>query len=266
MVIFSCTARAANFILSEYNIKESFNQLKQEILMTTITQSVYSDSQIIAWLRGLYTVALADGHYDPEEQELIAQITQDIADFEDVDSLEAITPDELATALGKESKTGENFLRTAVLVALADGVYSVPESKLLHQFSQALDIDIKALEALDNSLYQPETKTETTAEASASPLTPPPAKDKHLPDLLHPVKDWLDGMEVKDPRLARFVCRVIPPQCPFERDINLFGRKVAHIPPLCKINPLYEQFTTLRFRSLSYLADECDEDVTKYIQ
>ena len=73
-------------------------------------------------------------------------------------------------------------------------------------------------------------------------------------------------MDVKDPRLARFVCKVIPPQCPFERDINLFGRTIAHIPPLCKLNPLYEQFTMLRFRSLSYLADDCGEDVSKYVK
>jgi hypothetical protein len=84
-------------------------------------------------------------------------------------------------------------------------------------------------------------------------------------DVLHPVKEWLDGMDIKDTRLARFVCKVIPPQCPFERDINLFGRKIAHIPPLCKLNPLYEQFTTLRFRSLSYLADDCGEDISEYI-
>jgi hypothetical protein len=58
---------------------------------------------------------------------------------------------------------------------------------------------------------------------------------------------------------------MIPAQCPFERDINLFGRKIAHIPPLCKLNPLYEQFVGLRFRSLSYLADDCGEDVSEYI-
>ena len=52
--------------------------------MTGITQSAYSDRQIVAWLRGLYTVALADGHYDPEEQELIGQLTQDLADIDAV--------------------------------------------------------------------------------------------------------------------------------------------------------------------------------------
>ena len=240
--------------------------------MTGITQSVYSDRQIIAWLRGLYTVALADGHYDPEEQELIGQLTQDLADIDAKDRLEQISPEELAESLGKEPEAAENFLRTAVLVAVADGVYSPPEYDLLHKFSDALNIEVEALKSLENNLYKPEEESpesasELTSEsAAASPLTPPPEKLKSGVDVLHPVKEWLEDMEVKDPRLAKFVCKVIPPQCPFERDINLFGRTVAHIPPLCKLNPLYEQFTMLRFRSLSYLADECGEDVTKYVQ
>ena len=234
--------------------------------MTGITKSAYSDRQIVAWLRGLYTIALADGHYDPEEQELIGQLTQDLADIDSVNRLETITPQELATTLGKESETSENFLRTAVLVAVADGVYSESEYDLLHQFSEALEIEVEALKSLENSLYKEAEPEEVEPAGAASSLTPPPKKSKSGVDVLHPVKDWLDEMEVKDPRLARFVCKVIPPQCPFERDINLFGRTIAHIPPLCKLNPLYEQFTTLRFRSLSYLADDCGEDVTKYIQ
>jgi len=166
--------------------------------------------------------------------------------------------------LGEDSETAENFLRTAVLVAVADGVYSAPEYELLQQFSQALNVEVEALKSLENNLYRPEAESEQAGAASS--LTPPSKKSKAGVDVLHPVKDWLEGMEIKDPRLAKFVCKVIPPQCPFERDINLFGRKVAHIPPLCKLNPLYEQFTMLRFRSLSYLADDCGEDVTKYVQ
>jgi tellurite resistance protein len=230
--------------------------------MTGITQSAYSDRQIVAWFRGLYTIALADGYYDLKEQELIGQLTQDLVDTKTVDPLETITPEELAEKLGKEPDTAENFLRTAVLVAVADGIYSAPEYELLHQFSDALDIQVEALKSLENNLYRPE-------DTADDPLTPPltsPQKSKSCVDVLHPVKDWLEGMEIKDPRLAKFVCKIIPPQCPFERDINLFGRKIAHIPPLCKLNPLYEQFTMLRFRSLSYLADECGEDVTKYVQ
>ena len=235
--------------------------------MTGIIQSAYSDRQIVAWLRGLYTVALADGHYDPEEQELIGQLTQDLADIDAVQRLDEITPAELASDLGKEPETAENFLRTALLVAVADGIYSAPEYELLQQFSDALNIEVEALKSLENSLYRPEAKiADENNSGAVSSLTPPDKKSKKGVDVLHPVKDWLEGMNVKDPRLAKFVCKVIPPQCPFERDINLFGRTVAHIPPLCKLNPLYEQFTMLRFRSLSYLADECGEDVTKYVQ
>ncbi len=234
--------------------------------MTGITKSAYSDRQIVAWLRGLYTIALADGNYDPEERELIGQLTQDLADIDSVNRLETITPEELAQILGKEAETSENFLRTAVLVAVADGVYSEPEYDLLHQFSEALEIEVEALKSLESSLYKEAEPEKVESAGAASPLTPPSDESKSGVDVLHPVKDWLDGMEVKDPRLARFVCKVIPPQCPFERDINLFGRTIAHIPALCKLNPLYEQFTTLRFRSLSYLADDCGEDVTKYIQ
>ncbi|MFM7527545.1 MAG: Mo-dependent nitrogenase C-terminal domain-containing protein [Nodosilinea sp.] len=38
--------------------------------------------------------------------------------------------------------------------------------------------------------------------------------------------------------------------------------QLVHIPPMCKINPLYEQLVGLRFQALSYLANECGEDVT----
>ena len=227
--------------------------------MTEITTSSYTDRQIVAWLRGLYTIAWADGNYDPEEQELITQLTGDLAKLEKNQSLDVITPEELVQDLGKDPDTAENFLRTAVLVAVADGVYSAPESDLLHRFSDALEIEVTALESLEKSLYEPEEEKQSEA---ASSLTPP---EKPKIDVLHPVKDWLDEMDIKDPRLARFVCKVIPAQCPFERDINLFGRTIAHIPPLCKLNPLYEQFVALRFKSLSYLADDCHEDISEFI-
>ena len=58
-----------------------------------------------------------------------------------------------------------------------------------------------------------------------------------------------------DPRLARFVCKLIPSQCPFERDVVLFKKKLVHIPPMCKINPLYDQLVALRLRCLTFLAE-----------
>jgi Mo-dependent nitrogenase C-terminus len=84
-------------------------------------------------------------------------------------------------------------------------------------------------------------------------------------DILLPVREWLDGLEINDPRLARLLCQFIPAQCPFEREIMLFGHTVVHIPPLCTLNPLFEQIVALRFRALSYLAEECGEDIAAYI-
>lgn len=84
---------------------------------------------------------------------------------------------------------------------------------------------------------------------------------KHIFTWLDIVRQWLDAIEICDRNLARFLCKVIPVQCPFERDIQLFGRKVAHIPPLCKLNPFYEQLVGLRFRAMCYLVDCCGESV-----
>ena len=83
-------------------------------------------------------------------------------------------------------------------------------------------------------------------------------------DLFKPVRQRMDQIEVKSPDLAHTLCKLIPAQCPFERDVKLFGRTLFHIPPMCKLNPLYEQVVSLRFRALCYLADECGEDVTRY--
>jgi Mo-dependent nitrogenase C-terminus len=83
-------------------------------------------------------------------------------------------------------------------------------------------------------------------------------------DILQPIRQWLDQLDVKERAFAHKVCQLIPAQCPFERDIKVFGRTVLHIPPLCKLNPVYEEVVGLRFRALCYLADECGEDVTQY--
>ncbi|NHC34728.1 Mo-dependent nitrogenase C-terminal domain-containing protein [Scytonema millei] len=78
------------------------------------------------------------------------------------------------------------------------------------------------------------------------------------------LKQKLDTFEIAHPRVAKLIAKTIPAQCPFERDIILFGRKIGHIPPLCKLNPLYEQLVGLRFRALCYLADCCGEDIQAY--
>lgn len=72
---------------------------------------------------------------------------------------------------------------------------------------------------------------------------------------------WLETIEVRDPKVAKFLCFMIPASCPFEREIKLFDRTLFYIPPLCKLNPFYEQVVALRFKALSYLVDKCGEDV-----
>jgi tellurite resistance protein len=225
--------------------------------MTSTVQSPYSSEQIAAWLRGLLTIAWADGNFDAQEQELIANITTDeLAPKIKFDSLEVITPEELAAALGKGTPAAENFLRTAIMVAIADGTYSPSEDQVLHQFCQALEQPEELLEALRHTLEHPQQLTPAIASTGLT---------KRQIDALHPLRHWLDGLDIQDPRVARFLCKMIPSQCPFERDVTLFGRKIVHIPPMCKINPLYEQLVGLRFRALSYLADKCGEDVSPYI-
>lgn len=227
--------------------------------MTGVIKSL-SHEQVVAWLRGLLTLAWADGQFDAEEQRLIADLTQtELAPELNLGTLEPITSSDLALALGQSGAIAEDFLRTAVMVAVADGTYSTFEDEVLHQFCQALGQDAEVLQALRLTLHDPEASPPGAAAGGALPSPPGPGLDP-----LHPLKDWLDQMDIHDPRVARFLCKMIPPQCPFERDVALFGRKVIHIPPLCKLNPLYEQLVGLRFRSLSYLADDCGEDVSPY--
>jgi tellurite resistance protein len=220
--------------------------------MVNSVQSPYSDEQIAIWLRGLLTIAWADGHFDPEEQALIAELSHsELAPSLELEANDPVQPQELAKILGKGTETAENFMRTAVMVAIADGVYSNPEDDILHQFCVELGLQPKILESLRLTLnYRPATNS-------------PVLEDRRLVPL-KPLQEWLDHLEVHDPRLAKFLCKMIPPQCPFERDVTLFGHKVVHIPPMCKLNPLYDQLVGLRFRALTYLADECKEDVSEY--
>lgn len=104
------------------------------------------------------------------------------------------------------------------------------------------------------------------AGKASSNSTPPTqqSKTKTTFDPLQPARQWLNNLKVNTPELAHWLCKAIPAQCPFERDVKLFGRTLFHIPPMCKLNPLYEEVVALRFRALCYLADECGEDISAY--
>ncbi len=236
--------------------------------MNETIKSSYTNEQTAVWIRGLIELAWADGHFDPEEQELITKLLhQDLSEEEKTNALKPLADSELAAVLGQDPKLAENFLRTAVMVALADGDYSASEDTLLMRYCQVLNQRPEALQVLRTALQnladaQPVDGAVSNAADTFSPAAP---QEHDQLDVLYPVRDWLDNMDVQDPKVARMLCKLIPPQCPFERDITLFGRKLVHIPPLCKINPLYEQLVGLRFRALSYLADDCGEDISEYI-
>jgi tellurite resistance protein len=215
--------------------------------MTNLNNS-YSDLQVSAWLRALIAIAKADQNFSNEEQSLIAAFSADLypnhpGSTSGFESLAPITALELATDLGNDPQTSDDFLRTAVAIALADGNYSDQEDDLIQQFSIALKREVTVMSEIRAQLNN-----------SAQPHA----------DLLAPIKEWLEQIQVQDPRLARLLCKAIPAQCPFERDVFMFGHKLIHIPAMCKINPIYDQLVSLRFRALSYLADVCQEDVTPY--
>ena len=91
------------------------------------------------------------------------------------------------------------------------------------------------------------------AVTTVKPLRYPSLKPAF--DILRPMRQWLDRIEVANPKLAHQLCKLIPAQCPFERDVKFLGHTLFHIPLLCKLNPLYEEVVGLRFRAICYLAD-----------
>lgn len=72
-------------------------------------------------------------------------------------------------------------------------------------------------------------------------------------DLLQTIRQKLNAVEICNLKQAYILCKIIPSYCPFEQDIKIFGHLIVRIPPLCKLNPLYQQLIELRFRALSYL-------------
>lgn len=104
------------------------------------------------------------------------------------------------------------------------------------------------------------TKEVTTLNMAAAPAAFP--LSGIIP--LKPLRQWLDNFHIQDAKTARWICEKIPARCPFERTITILGHTLLRIPPLCKLNPLYEELVSLRFRALCYLADECGEDVSRY--
>ncbi|MBD2392703.1 hypothetical protein H6G11_00330 [Cyanobacterium aponinum FACHB-4101] len=77
----------------------------------------------------------------------------------------------------------------------------------------------------------------------------------HKIDLLLPLRSWLDNIEITDSVTAHRINNLIPAECPFARKITIFNRTILTIPPLCKLNPVYDNLMALKFRCLTYLAE-----------
>ncbi|MFM7675358.1 MAG: Mo-dependent nitrogenase C-terminal domain-containing protein [Synechococcus sp.] len=191
------------------------------------------------WLGALHQLALADGDFSEEEHHLLLHELQAELPGESLETLHRPGDGALEHRFGVGTPLAEQFLRSAVMVALADGHISPPELELLQRWSRELEVAEEVVASL-------------TVDACGQPH----------PQALDGLRHWLDGIEPDDPAVARFLVRLIPAQCPFERDVVLFGRKIVHIPPMCKINPLYDQLVALRFRCLCRLeaADQVGED------
>ena len=71
------------------------------------------------------------------------------------------------------------------------------------------------------------------------------------------LRHTLAAIEIHDPSLAQFLCWCIPASCPFHRTITVLGYSIS-IPPLCQLNPLYEELMGLRCRALQSLTQKAD--------
>jgi hypothetical protein len=83
-------------------------------------------------------------------------------------------------------------------------------------------------------------------------------------DILEPIRQWLGKVKITEPQIAHYICKYIPAQCPFAREVKLLGKTIVKIPPLCKLNPFYDDLMVLRYRAMCYLVDDCQEDVSQY--
>jgi tellurite resistance protein len=198
------------------------------------------------WIAALHQLALVDGDFSPAEKQVLEeQLTRDLPGLR-LDDLQHPGAAALVHRFGVGTPLAEEFLQSAVLVALTDGHVSVAELDLLRRWSEVLQVG----EAMIDDLLRAPASREGDIDIRCD-------TDLH-PGLLDGVRRFLDGIEPSDPEVARFLVRLIPAQCPFERDVKLFGWKVVHIPPMCKINPLYEQLVALRFRCLCRLEESGD--------
>jgi len=101
------------------------------------------EDQAQAIARGLYAVARADGQVHAREAALITDFygsaTDASATLSSLERMQDITGAELAANL-PDPGLRQLFLKTAMLLAYADGNYSAKESQLISEYSKALNV------------------------------------------------------------------------------------------------------------------------------
>jgi tellurite resistance protein len=113
------------------------------------------DDQAEAIARGLYAVARADGQVHEREAAMISEFFASVSDSPaQINALErsaSITGAALAAMLPSRDLR-VLFLKTAILLAYSDGSYGAGESKIIGEFSGALDVDAPDLAKLEASV------------------------------------------------------------------------------------------------------------------
>ncbi len=113
------------------------------------------DDQAEAIARGLYVVARADGNVHEREAAMINEFFNSTTDHPShLASLERaapITPANLAAILATRDLR-RLFLKTAILLAYADGNYAPPEQKAVGEFAKAFAVDSKELTTIEHQV------------------------------------------------------------------------------------------------------------------
>ena len=113
------------------------------------------DDQAEAIARGLYVVARADGKIHEREAAMISEFfgatTDHPSHLGTLERAAPITAANLAAILNTKDLR-QLFVKTALLVAYADGHYAPPEQKVIAEFAKAFGMDGKEVAALEQSV------------------------------------------------------------------------------------------------------------------
>lgn len=113
------------------------------------------DDQAEAIARGLYAVARADGNVHEREAAMITEFFNTTTDHAShlaaLERQPKLAPANLAAIL-PTPELRQLFVKTAILLAHVDGVYSPVEAKAIAEYATACGVDAKALANLEASV------------------------------------------------------------------------------------------------------------------